>query len=104
MTSTLHTQESGEHKPISEQNIRTLKDRNSSTVHLVPYRKMPLLMIYYIVGQAQIMLNDFPSKTIISTTMSARNIIKGRPNLYYNTISLNLGAYVQLFEGTKNTP
>ena len=75
MTSTLHTQESGEHKPISEQNIRTLKDRNSSTVHLVPYRKMPLLIIDYIVLQAQSMLNSLLFKTVISTTMLARNII-----------------------------
>ena len=48
------------------------------------------------------MMNAFPSKTEILTTMSARNIIEGRPNLYYNTMSLKLGEYVQLFEGTKN--
>ena len=71
-------------------------------MHLVPYRKMPLLMIYSIVGQAQSMINDLTSKTGISTTMSARNIIEERPNLDYNTMSLNLGAYVQLFEGTNN--
>ena len=43
------------------------------------------------------------NKTGISTTMSARNITQGRPNLYYNTTSLKLGAYIQLFEGTNNT-
>ena len=68
------------------------------------YRKMPLLRIDYKVVQAQSMLNDFPSKTLILTTMSARKIIKGRPNLDYKIMSLNLGAYVQLFEVTKNIP
>ena len=49
------------------------------------------------------MLNDLPSKTGISATISAINTIEGRSNLYYNTMSLNLGAYVHLFEGTNNT-
>ena len=49
------------------------------------------------------MLGAFPSKTVISTIMSEINIIEGRPNLYYNTMSLNLGSYVRLFEGTNNT-
>ena len=103
MPSTQHTQAAGEHKPTSEQNIRTLKDRTRSMVHLVPYRKMPMLIIDSIGIQVQYLLNYLPSKTGILTTMSARNIIKGRPNLDYNTMSLKLGVYVQLFEGTKNT-
>ena len=49
------------------------------------------------------MINYFPSKTEISNTVLERNIIEGRPNLYYNTISLKLGSYIQLFEGTNNT-
>ena len=71
-------------------------------VHLVPYRKMPMLIIEYIVGQAKSTLNDLPPKTGISTTMSERNITEGRPNLDYNTMSLNTGSYIQLFEGKKN--
>ena len=99
----MHTQAAGEHEPTSEQNIMTLKDRTRSTVHLVPYRKMPLFMIDSIVRQEKSMLNALTSNTVILTTMSARNIIKGMPNLDYNTMSLKLGAYVQLFEGTNNT-
>ena len=64
---------------------------------------MPLMVIGSILEQAESMLNDFPSKTGIATTMSTRNIIKGRPNLDYSTMCLNMGVYVQLFEGTKNT-
>ena len=64
---------------------------------------MSLLMIDSIVGQAQYMLNAFPSKTGILTTTSERNIIEGRPNLDHNTMSLKLEAYIQLFEGTNNT-
>ena len=38
--STLHTQAAGEHEPTLN-----IKDRTDSTVHSVPYRKMPLMMI-----------------------------------------------------------
>ena len=34
-----HTQAVGDHEPTSERNIRTLKYKTRSTVHLVPYRK-----------------------------------------------------------------
>ena len=46
--STLHTQEIVEHDPTMEQNIMTPKDRTGSTVHLVPYKKMMLLIIDFI--------------------------------------------------------
>ena len=71
----LHTQAADEHKPTLEQKTRTLKDRTRSTVHSLPYRKMPLLMIDSIVGQAKSMLNALPSKIVISTTISEINII-----------------------------
>ena len=71
-------------------------------MHSLPYRNMSLLMIDFIVGQEKSMLNALLSKTGIFITMSAKNVIQGRPNLDYNTISIKMGAYVQLFEGTKN--
>ena len=104
MPSTLHTYAAGGHEPTPERNTMKIKDRNRSTVHSVPYRKMPLLNIDSIVGQEKSMLDTFPYNTGISTTISARKIIKGRPNLYYNTMYLNMGAYVQIFEGKKNIP
>ena len=100
--STLHTQVAGNHEPTLERNIRTLKDGIESKVHLVLYRKMPLLMIEFLIGQVQSMMNYFHSKTGILTTTSVRNIIEGSPNLDYNTMSLKLGAYIKLFEGTNN--
>ena len=55
-------------------------------------------MIDSIAEQAQSMMND------ISTTTSERNIIKESTYLDYNTISLKLVSYIQLFEGMNNTP
>ena len=49
------------------------------------------------------MLVFSPSKILISNTISVMKIIEARPNLYYNTVSLNLVAYVKLFERTNNT-
>ena len=60
-------------------------------------------MIGAISEQAQSMLNDFPSNTGISTTLPERSIIEGIPNLDYNTMSLKLGAYIQLYEKKTHT-
>ena len=59
--------------------------------HLSTYRKNPLMIIESIAEHAQYMMNSLPSKTLISTTMSARNVIKGRKNLDYNTMYIKLG-------------
>ena len=79
-----------------KRNIMTLKDRTRSTVHSVPYIKMPLLVIEALAKQAQSMLHAFPTKTGISTTLSARNAIKERPNLNYNIMSIQLVLYVKM--------
>ena len=73
--STIHSQVAGEHEPTAESNIRTLKDTTRSTVSSVTYRKMPLLIIGAIAEQLESTLNDFPSKTGISTILSSKNII-----------------------------
>ena len=78
--STLHTQAAGEHEQRVEQNIRTLKDITRSIFQSVPYRNIPLLLIGSISKQVKYMIDAFPSKTGISTTLSARNILEGRPN------------------------
>ena len=67
--STLHKHSAVDHEPSSDQNIITLKGKIRSTVHSIPYRKMPLLMIESIVRQAQYLINAFTSKTGTSTTM-----------------------------------
>ena len=59
------------------------------------------MMIEFIAEQSQCMMNSYPSKKGISTTMSARNIMEGRPNLDYNIMSLKMGEYVHLLEGRR---
>ena len=49
VTSALHTQEACEHGPALEINIITLKDITRSTVHLVTYWKISLMIIDSIV-------------------------------------------------------
>jgi len=36
-------------------------------------------------------------------TMLAWNLLQGKPNLDYDTLSLSLEAYIQLYEETTNT-
>jgi len=58
---------------------------------------MPTLLVDAVVDRGTIGLNGFPSKTGISMTMSAQNLLEGKPNLDYNTLSLSLGVYIQLY-------
>ena len=60
------------------------------------------MMIDSISEQTQSMMNDLTSKTGIYTTISVSNVIEVSPNLDYNTMSLNMGECLQLFEGWKN--
>jgi len=93
----------GECAEMVEKNVCTIKDRCRSIVNSTPYRRMPTLLCNAEVDRGTIGLNGFPSKTGISSTMSAWNILEGKPNLDSNTLSLSLGAYLQQHEGTTNT-
>ena len=88
---------------MGERKVCTIKDRCRSIVHSTPYRRMPTLLVDAVVDRGTLGINGFPLKTGISMTMSAQNLLEGKPNLDYNTLSLSIGACVQLYEGTMNT-
>ena len=48
-------------------------------------------------------LNHFPVKNGISQTLSPRTIMTGRPSLDYNKMSIEFGAYAQVFEDNNPT-
>ena len=48
-------------------------------------------------------LNNFPVKNGISQTLSPRTIMTGRPSLDYNKMSIEFGAYAQVFEDNNPT-
>ncbi len=61
-----------------ERSIRTVKERLRSTVHGLPFKRLPRLMIVELVAHVVNCLNMFPWKNGISQTMSPSTIVTGR--------------------------
>ena len=68
----------------------------------LPYDAYPKLMIVSLIEHVADMLNSFPSKEGILTTMSPSTIVEGKPKIDLNQKTLPYGAYAQVWIGTKN--
>jgi hypothetical protein len=86
-----------------ERSIRTIKERVRATIHGLPFRRYPRLMIRELVFAATKWLNQFSVEGGISDTMSPFTIMTGRPGIDYNKLQLEFGAYVQVFEDNNPT-
>ena len=63
------------HISKAEQNIQVIKERVRSCVHYLPYKKIPKIILFYIVQEAANELNYFPVKNGISPHYSPRMIV-----------------------------
>jgi hypothetical protein len=79
-----------------------MKERARTTIHGLPFKRLPKVMIQALVYHAAKGLNQFPAKNGISDTLSPLTIMTGRANPDYNDLKLEFGSYVQVFED--NTP
>jgi len=77
---------------------RTIKERTRTTIHGLPFKRFPKVMIQELVYHAAKGLNQFPSQNGISETLSPLTIMTGRANPDYNDLKLEFGLYVQFFE------
>jgi hypothetical protein len=66
-----------EHVPEIERAIRTIKERNRSTVSGLPYKHYPTILKKALVSHAVSWLNMFPHADDVSDTMSPRTILTG---------------------------
>jgi hypothetical protein len=83
-----------------ERSILTIKERNRSTVHGLPFKRLPKLLVREIVKHSVTRLNQLPADNGVSDIMSPTTIMTGKPNRYYNKLIIELGTYVQIFEPT----
>jgi hypothetical protein len=89
-----------------ERSIRTIKERLRTCVHGLPFRRLPKLMIRHMVDDVVRCLNQFPWKNGISAHLSPAALVSGHPPPDFNTMRLEFGTYVQVFEDNDptNTP
>jgi Zinc knuckle len=89
-----------------ERSIRTIKERLRSTVHGLPFKRIPKLMLCHMVDDVTRCLNMFPRHRGVSDTLSPAGIVTGAALPDFNTLRLEFGSYVQVFEDVEptNTP
>jgi hypothetical protein len=89
-----------------ERSIRTIKERLRSSVHGLPFKRLPKLMVRELASDAVRCLNQFPWKNGVSDTMSPTSIITGKPTPDFQQMRIEFGSYAQVFEENNptNTP
>jgi hypothetical protein len=89
-----------------ERSIRTIKERNRKTVHGLPNKCIPKLIVREIVKHSVMCLNQLLADDRVSDMLSPNMIMTGKPNPNYNLMQVEFGSYVQIYEPTifaKNT-
>ncbi|KAI2502776.1 Reverse transcriptase (RNA-dependent DNA polymerase) [Fragilaria crotonensis] len=81
-----------------ERSVCTVKERLRSTVHGLPFKRLPKLMIVHMVADAVRCLNMFPADNGVSSSLSPLSIVTGVPPPDYASLRLEFGSYVQLFQ------
>jgi hypothetical protein len=89
-----------------ERSIRTIKERLRACVHGLSYRRLPVVMIRHMVADVVRCLNQFSWLNGISRTLSPSAIVTGQGRPDYNSMRIEFGAYVQVFDDHEptNTP
>ncbi|GAX15524.1 hypothetical protein FisN_6Hu141 [Fistulifera solaris] len=94
------------HVPEIERSNRTIKERARTTIHGLPYKKLPTVFIRHLMMHVVNCLNIFPWKYGVSKDISPETIMTGSPPPDYNKLKLEFGTYAQVYDAPKpsNTP
>ena len=91
-----------EHVGSIERPVRTVKERFRSTCSNIPYRRLTILMVRSLVEAIIEVLNAFPSKNAITTTVSPATIVEGKPKMDFKRKMIAFGSYALVYTGTSN--
>jgi hypothetical protein len=92
-----------EHEPEIEWYIWVVKEQTRSAYNVLPYMKIPTVMIVELVIGCVFWLNNFPIIDGISSTRSPRNIMVGFNLDYQVHCAIEFGSYAQVHEDHDNT-
>jgi hypothetical protein len=87
-----------EHVPEIERRIRVVKERCRATRHILLFHTIPRLMTIHIVLNVVKLLIFFPTKGVVSDTLSPKTIMSGETLDYKKHLSLQLRQYFQVRE------
>ena len=72
-------------------------------MHSIPFKRIPRVMCRAVVEKAVKDLNQFPAKDGIAEKMSPLTMMTGKPFPDYNSLLLEFGTYVQVYEDNSPT-
>jgi hypothetical protein len=99
----LNVTSENEHVPEAERFIRTIKERARAAYNMVPFKRMPGVMIVELVHSSNYWLNMFPANDGVSSTLSPRRILTGQNSDYALHGQLQFGEYAQVHESHDNS-
>jgi len=79
-----------------------IKEHVCANVQSLPFKHLPKIMIIGIVQCVVQVLNQFPAMDGVSDMLSPLTIMTGWPNPYYNSMKIDFGANVQVFEDNQH--
>ena len=103
MPANLHVCAAGEHVPINERSIRTVKERARSATVKLPFKTIPQLMIISLLEGVERWTNAFPTNNIDQSLISPTTIIEGKQNPRDDVPRIPFGSYTLVYTGTSNT-
>ena len=93
----------GEHVPVVERRIRTLKERVRCIFSTLPYKKLPVMMVIYITKNSNFWLNVFPPKDGVSGRINPRALMTGYDIDAQKHLQLECGEYAEVHDEHDNT-
>jgi hypothetical protein len=91
----VNTPAAREHVTDIECRIRTIKERGCRIKNVLPYKRLPKLMLIELINFAAFWLNAFPSESGISDELSLREIILRRGIDFQKHCRVPFGTYVE---------
>ena len=88
----------GEHAPKAERNNCTIGERIRAGFHILPFSRMPTLMLKTLAKISCRQLNYFPEKNSISPYYSPHMILNKQCLVYNKHCKIPFGAYVQTYQ------
>ena len=95
---TLEIVSKDDHVGDIERSYRDVKEGIRGTVQSLPYRKVPKIMITYLVQDTIKPKNALPATDGICDNVSPLSIVLGRGPIDYTQLKIEFGAYAQVFE------
>ena len=88
-----------DHVPEVERSIRTMKEATRGSIHGLPYKRFPKIMIIELVyHDVTRCLNQFPTRDGISDTLSPLSIVTGVSSPDFNKLKIEFGQYAQVIQ------